>query len=146
MFSDCVATCGVSVDNFMTLYTKVFKPTGNSNNNSAGSDLFTSLVRRLELTDEEFLIVLHNKLQHMEHDKPVVWPAVLKTFHNLLSALGIKLKKEKSAPTRILLTGMELTKLRELTGFEEHEKISPQDDYEMELPVLRQLLKSAAPN
>jgi len=36
-----------------------------------------------------------------------------------------------------------LTKLRELTGFEEHEKISLQDDYEMELPVLRKLLVAA---
>ena len=128
----------------MALYTKVSKPKENSNNNSTGSDLFTSMVRRLELSDDEFLIVLHNKLRHLEFAQPEFWPAIKKGVNAILSVFGAKMQPTDTSNQKILLTGMEMQTLHRLTGFDVHEELKLQDDYEMELPVLRKLLKNAA--
>ena len=143
MFSDRVETGGDWVGSAMPLYSKVMRTSTDRLGKDRRFKKADSMLRRLELTDEEFLIVISNKLKFLEHEKLTVWPAIIYGFRQLLAIVGVKLKQKDIAIDKILLTGMELTKLRELTGFEEHEKISLQDDYEMELPVLRKLLVAA---
>ncbi len=140
MLSDCITSGGLRVDHFMAFYTKISKPKQSSNNNSTGSDLFTSMARRLTLSDDEFLIVLHNKLQHLKFEQSTIGPAIKKGVRAVLSVFGVNLRQDDSEPQKILLTGMEMQTLQRLTGFAVHEKLQLQEDYEMELPALRKLL------
>ena len=127
-------------------YTKVIRTPTNLLGDNRRFEKAGSMVRRLELTDEEFLIVISNKLRFMEHEKSTVWPAIINLSRRFLSIVGVKLKRKDIAANKIRLTGMEMQTLHKLTDFEVHEKLSLQEYYEMELPILRKLLKRAVSN
>ncbi len=105
-------------------------------------DLAETIARRLEISDEEFLIGLANKLRFLEQDNSSLWSAIKDGFQTLKSAFG-GAKRAPPKPQKLVLTGYELMLLHNLTGFEKHEKLLIQEDYVIEVPVLRMLLEVA---
>ncbi len=104
------------------------------------ADMF---IRRLVLSDEDFLIVLSNKINVLEFEQTSLATKISGLIQSVLRLLRISKYGITRDQTKLLLTGHELMHLQKLTGFEAHEELLIHEDYEIDISVLRKLLEGS---